>query len=392
MFDLAAVQAALREAKLDGWLMYDFRGSNILARRILGFTDDNVGSRRWVYFIPAQGTPRKLVHRIEMGALDAVPGDKEVYLRWQEFEAGLKHALGGAKCVAMEYMPRNGIPTLCRVDAGTVELVRSLGADVVSSGDLIQQFEAVLDDEQWQLHLEADRHTRAAFDVAWSTMANGLRSGKALTERMVQDAIMAHFAAHGLTTYHPPIVGVGPNSGDPHYETGDAPLREGDFVLVDLWAKMDKPRSVYSDLTRVGFLGTSVPAKYEEIFQIVAAARDAAIARVRAAFATGQPLYGYQVDDAARAVIERAGHGAAFVHRTGHSIGQETHGNGTNMDNLETHDARRVLKRTLFSVEPGIYLPEFGVRSEVNVYVDQDGQVHVTGDLQKNVLPVLAAY
>ena len=390
MFDLVAIQTAIRAQNLDGWLMYDFRGSNILARRILQFTDGSMGSRRWMYFIPATGTPRKLVHRIESGALDHLPGDKTIYLKWQEFEAGVAGLVGGLKTVAMEYSPRNGNPYISRVDAGTVELVRAQKADVVPSGDLVQQFEAVWDDEQWAMHLAAGEHTNSAYGVAWKFIADQIRQHGVTTEDAVRDQIMAHFARHGLTTYHPPIVGVNANSGDPHYETGTAPIRAGDFVLVDLWAKLDKPRAVYSDLTRVGFVGETVPDKYESIFKIVAAARDAAIALVRSRFAAGQVLQGFEVDDACRAVIEKAGYGQYFVHRTGHSIGQEVHGNGANMDNLETHETRRVLPGSCFSVEPGIYLPEFGVRSEVDVFVDRQCQVHVTaGELQYSIMPIL---
>jgi Xaa-Pro dipeptidase len=241
------------------------------------------------------------------------------------------------------------------------------------------------------MHLEAAKHTNSAFERAWKFIADRVRTNGSVTESEVQDEIMQHFAEHGMTTYHPPIVGVGPHSGDPHYETGDAPMGEGDFVLVDLWAKLDQPRAVYSDLTRVGFIGSTVPEKYETIFQVVAQARDAAIDCVKAAFAAGEPLQGWQVDQACRDVITAAGYGHAFVHRTGHSIGQETHGNGANMDNLETHEQRLVLPGTCFSVEPGIYLPEFGVRSEINVFVDKSGQVHVTGgELQRKVVPILA--
>jgi Xaa-Pro aminopeptidase len=390
MFDLAAIQAALRAQGLDGWLLYDFRGSNILARRILKFADGTMGSRRWMYFIPATGQPRKLVHRIESGALDHLPGDKTVYLKWQEFEAGVAGLCTGQKTLAMEYSPRNGIPTLSRVDAGTVELVASCGPRVVCSGDLIQLFEAVWDDEQWAMHQAAGVHTNSAYQVVWKFIADEVRSKGGTTEMAVSDLIMAHFAKHGLTTYHPPIVGVNANSGDPHYETGTAPIRAGDFVLVDLWAKLDKPRAVYSDMTRVGFVGDTVPGKYEAMFNIVAAARDAAIQLVKDRFAAGQPLQGYEVDDACRAVIERAGYGQYFVHRTGHSIGQEVHGNGANIDNLETHETRRILPGCCFSIEPGIYLPEFGVRSEVDVFVDHRSQVHVTaGELQKTVMPIL---
>jgi len=401
MFDLATIQAALREFSLDGWLLYDFRGSNVLALRVLDLESRPRLSRRFLYYIPREGAPRKLVHRIEPGALDHLPGEKTVYVRWQDFEAGVSRLIAGSQRIAMEYSPRNANPYISRVDAGTIELVRGTGAEILSSGDLIQLFEATWDDEQWAMHREAERHTTSAFTRAWDFIAREVRAAGETTEKRVMQEIMRHFSENGLTTYHPPIVAVGPHSGDPHYETGDAPIRAGDFVLIDLWAKLDRPRSVYSDLTRVGFVGTEVPDRYEQIFQIVAQARDAAIARVREAFAgrsgtssTPQtPLYGWQVDEAAREVITAAGYGDAFVHRTGHSIGQETHGNGANMDNLEAHDERQVMRRTCFSIEPGIYLPEFGIRSEVNVFIDAAGEVHVTGGpVQTRVLPILAEF
>jgi Xaa-Pro aminopeptidase len=391
MFDLAAVQAALREAALDGWLLYDFRGSNVLARRVLNLDESHVGSRRFFYCVPAHGQPRKLVHRIESGALEHLPGERTVYLNWQSLEAGLAGLVAGMRKVAMEYSPRNAIPYVSRVDAGTVEQVRARGVEVVSSGDLIQRFEAVWDDEQWASHLAAEKHTTSAYHRAWQFIARHVRN-RPVRETEVQREILDHFAEHGLTTSHPPIVGSNAHSGDPHYEPlpgRDGKIREGDFVLIDLWAKLDRPRAVYSDLTRVGFVGRDVPDRYTKIFQIVARARDAAIEFVRDAFVAGRPLAGWQVDQAARDVIEAAGFGKEFVHRTGHSIGQETHGNGANMDNLETHDERRVLPRTCFSIEPGIYLPDFGVRSEVNVYIDAAGGVHVTGGpLQTEVLAV----
>jgi Xaa-Pro aminopeptidase len=396
MFDLSAIQSAIREDGLDGWLLYDFRGLNVLARRVLRFPADAHATRRWFYFVPANGTPKKLCHRIEPGSLDAYPGDRSIYLRWQELEAGVAALTKGAKRIAMEYVPRNANPYVSRVDAGTVELVRSTGVEVVPSGDLIQRFEACWDDEQWAMHLEAAKHTESAYAAAWKFIAERVRAGHKLHEMEVQETIMAHFARNNLVTDHAPIVGVGPHSGDPHYapKPGDAGLiKEGDFVLIDLWAKMNRPRAVYSDLTWVGFVGREVPAKYEDVFQIVRRARDAAIVRVQNAFAKGEALQGYQVDDACREVIEKANYGAAFVHRTGHSIGEETHGNGANMDNLETHETRRVMRRTCFSVEPGIYLPEFGVRSEVNVYIGADSTVHVTGPKpQERVLSVLAEF
>jgi len=394
MFDLVAIQAALREFGLDGWLLYDFRGSNVPARRVLGLEGQGkpLGSRRFLYAIPARGEPRKLVHRIEPGALDHLPGDRRIYTRWQEWEAGVAALVAGLGRVAMEYAPRGGNPYVARVDAGTVELVRDCGPEVVSSGDLIQLFEATWDDDQWRMHREAEVHTRAAYARAWGLIAERTADGGSIGEAEVQAAILDHFKKFGLTTYSPPIVAVGPHSGDPHYEPRpdrDTPIRRGDFVLIDLWAKLDAPRAVYSDLTRVGYVGDTVPPAYEDIFRIVARARDAAIERVRGAFAAFEPLHGWEVDAAARRVIEAAGYGPKFVHRTGHSIGQETHGNGANMDDLETHDERLVLRRTGFSIEPGIYLDEFGVRSEVNVFIDANARVHVTGGLQARVVPIL---
>lgn len=394
MFDLNAIQSALREFGFDAWLFYDFRGSNPLARSILKL-EGGMNSRRFMYLVPAKGTPQKLVHRIEAGALDSLPGDRHVYLRWEELAAGVHDLVAPYKKVAMEYSPKNAIPYVSIVDAGTIELVKSAGVDVQSSGDLIQIFEAAWSDEAWKMHLEADKHTQSAYDVAWKMMADGVRAGKPAREVEVQKAIMDHFAAHRLTTYHPPIVGVGPHGGDPHYEPvplKDSAINRDDFVLVDLWAKVDRPGGVYSDITRVGYMGEKVPEKFTKVFDIVAAARDAAIDTVRDAFKAGRPVYGWQVDDAARNVIKKAGYGDQFVHRTGHSIGHEVHGNGANMDNLETHDERRIVKRTCFSVEPGIYLLEFGVRLEVDVFVDGDGQVHVTGGIQKEVVPILARY
>jgi len=394
MFDLAAVQAAIREQKLDGWLLYDFRTINILAARVLGTVDAH-RSRRWAYYVPANGQPKKLVHRIESAALDHLPGsDSTVYLKWQEFEAGIGHLVNGSKRIAMEYAPRNGNPYISRVDGGTIELVRSFGPEIVSSGDLIQQFEATWDDEQSAMHQEAAVHTDAAFGVAWQFIAEQIRKHGFVLETVVQARILEHFAATGLTTDHPPIVGEGPHSADPHFAPSpdtDRKIGPGSFVLIDLWAKLDKPRAVYSDLTRVGYVGDQVPAKIDKVFHIVTAARDAAIARVRRAFEKGEPLQGWEVDAACREVIEKAGYGQYFTHRTGHNIGQETHGNGCNMDGLETKEERRVMPRTCFSVEPGIYLPgEFGVRSEINVYIDKNSGVHVTGGaLQTEIRRIL---
>lgn len=391
--DIPEAQHALQQAGLDGWLLYDFRGSNPLARRILRLDPQLVTTRRWYYFVPARGAPLKLVHRIEASVLDNWPGEKRVYLRWQELESALREVVAG-KRLALEYSPRNAIPSISRVDGGTVELLRSFGAELVCSADLVQQFEAVWTSEQWRLHLEAAQHTNNAFRLAWRFLTEQLSKGRTVRESEVQLKILDYFAQNNLVTDHPPIVAAGPHSADPHYTVtpaSDAVINRDQLVLIDLWAKVNHPDGVYSDLTRVAWTGERVPPQVQAIFGIVARARDAVLARVREAFDRRETLQGWQLDDVAREVITRAGYGDCFVHRTGHNIGREVHGNGANLDNLETHDERRILPGTCFSVEPGIYLNDFGIRSEVNVFVDWQGQVHVTGgEVQDRVSALLS--
>ena len=387
-FDVAAIREAIHQFGFDGWLLYDFRGSNVLAQRVLNIDPAAHASRRFAYFIPAAGEPKKLVHRIEDGALDHLPGEKTIYLRWQQWEQGLAALLEGAQHVAMEYSPRNANPYVAKVDAGTVELVRSCGVQVGSSGDLVQLFEAVWSDEQWDMHRQAEELVGEGFHTAWRFIVEEIKARGVVRETEVQTCIMNHFAASGLVTDHPPIVGVGAHSGLPHYAPqpgSDGEIREGQLVLIDAWARLDQPDAVFADYTRMAFVGSKTPEQYAQVFAVVAAARDAGIECVKNAFANGEPLAGWQVDDATRRVIDDAGYGRFFRHRTGHNIGQETHGNGAHMDNLETREERRVLPRTCFSIEPGIYLDEFGVRSEINVYVDADSKVHVTGDAQREV-------
>ena len=393
MAEIEAIQQALREGQIDGWLMYDFRGSNPLARRVLGLDGIKPGSRRFFYLIPAAGEPIKIVHAIEAAALDHLPGRKLVYFRWQELEASVQKAIGDHRRLAMEYSPRNANPYIARVDAGTIELVRSFGVEVVPSGDLIQRFEAVWDDNQWSMHQEAAEIARTAFNVAFGLIADRVRHEGSVLESTVQAAIMDHFQTHGAITDSGPTVAVGPHSGDAHYSVtpaSDAPIHKGDFVLIDLWCKLDRPKAVYADYTRCGFVGAEVPEKYESLFNVAVRARDAGLNLVRDSFQAGRSLRGGEVDEATRAVIDQAGRGDFFTHRTGHNIGQMTHGNGAHIDNLETRDERLIIPRTCFSIEPGIYLSEFGVRTEIDVYITKEGNVIVTGgDPQTCVLPIL---
>lgn len=385
---LSEIQQALQQEGCDGWLFYDFRGSDPLAYHILGLDAAAISTRRWYYFIPAQGEPVGIVSSVEPHRLDTLPGRKRVFLSWQQHHECLTETLHGVRRVAMQYSPGNAIPYISRVDAGTIELIRQFGIEVVSAANLVQRFEAVWTPTQWQSHLRAAKGVRETVDEAFTYIRNHVGG----TEYDVQQCILASFATRGLTTYHPPIVAVNAHSADPHYTPTaehSAPIRPGDFVLIDLWAK--EPQGVYADITWTGFMGTQVPSRYQEIFTLVRDARDAAIAFVQERVHQGQPFCGYEVDAASRKVIAGAGYGDRFVHRTGHSIGEEVHGNGANMDGLETHDERRVLPATCFSIEPGIYLTgEFGVRSEVNVYVAEHEAV-VTGEpMQREVIPILA--
>jgi Xaa-Pro dipeptidase len=391
MPDIQAIQKALRDEKLDGWLFYDILHRDPIAYRVLGL-GDVLAKRRWFYFIPAKGSPRKLVHRIESFTLDTLPGEKMQYAAREEMEKNLPKLLGNAKTVAMQYSPKNAVPQISLVDAGTVELIRGFKRKVVSSANLIQLFEAAWSSEQHESHMAAgklvDKITRAAFEHA----ANLVRSKTALTEYDLQQWMAAQFRENGLTADSDPIVAVGPHSGDPHYEPKaqcSSPIREGDLLLLDVWGKLAKPGSVYYDITWMGYLGAKVPEKYAKIFGIARQARDAAVNFVRESISAGRAIEGWQVDRASREVIRRAGYGKFFVHRTGHNIGQDVHGAGANMDDLESHDVRRIIPRTCFSVEPGIYTPEFGVRTEVNVYVGEK-EAGVTGAVQSEILPLLA--
>jgi len=390
MPQIDAIQAELRSTGLDGWLFYDFHHRDPIAARVLGL-DAGMGTRRWFYLIPADGTPRKLVHRIESSALDSLPGKKFVYASFEELQKELARLMARCRKVAMQYSPRNAIPYISLVDAGTVELVRAQGCRVVSSADLVQKFEASWTAEQYALHLEAgrliDRITQDAFVYA----AERVKAKSALSEFDLQRWILDRFRAAGIITAEPPIVAVGAHTADPHYEPRaehSSPIRKGDLLLLDVWGKLDRAASVYYDITWVGYLGAVVPEEYARIFAIVSEARDRAISFVQQSLAAGRAVKGWQVDQVARNVIRKARFGKYFVHRTGHNIGQEVHGNGANMDSLETHDVRRILPQTCFSIEPGIYLPEFGVRSEVDVYVD-GAEARVTGPMQTGILPLL---
>jgi len=387
--NLEAIQSELKKQKLDGWLFFDHHKRDALAYRVLGFTVDRHVTRRWYYLIPAEGEPAGLAHNVEPGMLDALPGKKAHYSSWQDQLSGLRTLLSGQRRVAMQYSPNCAIPYVSMVDAGTVELVRSLGVEVVSSADLIQYFEARWNKQSLESHLEAGRRVDQARRRAFEMIGGKVRAGSAVSEYEVQQFIRKEFERTGLFTTDGPIVAVNANASDPHYEPSaesSPAIRAGDFVLIDMWAKLDKPHSVYYDITWTGVCGEPTP-EMRNVFAIVRDARDRAVDRVKRAVAAKEEIHGFEVDDAARNYIKEQGFGKYFVHRTGHSIGEDIHGSGANMDNLETHDERRVIPWTCFSVEPGVYLPNFGVRSELNVFVGDDEAI-VTGEIQKELVVI----
>jgi Xaa-Pro dipeptidase len=385
---LESIQSSLRAAKLDGWLFFDHHRRDPLAYRILGLPEDLQPTRRWYYFLPANGEPRKLVHRIESGALDSVPGKKDLYSSWADQQSKLSGLLSGAKRIAMQYSANCAIPYVSLVDAGTIELVRDTGVEIVTSADLVQEFESRWSEKQFQLHLEAgklvDKVLRDAFDI----VGEKLRSKHSITEYEVQQFIRHGFAHRGLYSDHGPIVAVNANASDPHYEPScerTAHIQSGDVLLIDLWAKLAETGAVYYDITWIGFCGDIVPDTVRNVFEIVRDARKRGSQFVIGRVAQRTPIAGFEVDDVVRSHIAQNGYGEYFFHRTGHSIGTEVHGTGANMDNLESHDERRLIPGSCFSIEPGIYLPEFGIRSEVNVYVGE-GFAQVTGEQQQQIV------
>ena len=389
---IAAVQQALREDGFDGWLLYDFHGSNPIASRVAGLASSGkMATRRWYYLIPASGEPRGLVHAIERHNLDELPGEKRPYAGRQQLDAGLRDLLKGIRRVAMEYSPGNNIPYLSRVDAGTIEAVRQLGVDVGSSGDLVQRFEAIWSDEAYQTHVAASERLYRIKDRAFDVVRERTRNGAALNEYELQQMMVAWFREEGLVSGDAPNVSAQENAGDPHYSASresSRAIRPNELLLLDLWGKLPTPGAVFADITWVAFAGERVPDEFARAFAAARDGRDAAVQLVQSTVAAGKELRGWQVDRVCRDVIDRAGFGELFIHRTGHSLGEDVHGNGVHMDDYETHDDRRLIPGTGFTIEPGVYTDRFGVRTEINMFVTER-EARVTGPLQRDIVPLV---
>jgi Xaa-Pro aminopeptidase len=390
--DIAAVQAALAEDGLDGWLLYDFHGSNPIARSLAGLNGSGkMTTRRWYYMVPTTGEPRALVHAIEPYTLDSLPGHKGIYAGREALAAGLDGLVRGLSRVAMEYSPENANPYLARVDAGTVESIRRRGVDVVSSGDLVQRFASLWDANALAAHLKASDALYRIKDRAFAAIAGRIKAGRVFTEYDIQQLMVGWFEEEGLATDAPPVVAAMEHAGNPHYmppAEGSRVIGRDELVLLDLWGKLRAPGAVYADITWVGFTGSRVPEEFARAFDAIARARDAAIRLVQNAASNGTTLRGWQVDRASRQVLEAAGYGPNVFHRTGHNLGVEVHGNGVHMDDYETHDDRRLLVGTGFTIEPGVYFDHFGVRTEVNMYVDA-GEARVSGPAQTAIITLV---
>ena len=385
---VVSIQASLAELEVPAWLFYGFRDLDPIATRILRFSPDVHATRRWFYLVPVRGEPVKLVHRIESGVLDHLPGRKEVYLQWQQLHSRLSSMLQDVPSAAMQYSENNTIPYISRVDAGTVQLVRSCQTSVISSANLVQRFESAWSPSQLEQHCETARGLTSIMEAAFDAAAAQIKAHGESDERTIQEFILNRFQEEGWITSSPPLVSVNENSADPHYQASAekyARIRKGDFLLIDLWAKPKRATSVYADITWTGFFGEKAPRQHRKVFDVVRRARQRGVEFLHERLQAGSPPEGWEVDDAVRAVIREAGYEEFFVHRTGHSLGEEVHGNGVNFDNLETHDTRLTIPGIACTIEPGIYLEPFGVRSELNVYIRQDGP-QVTTPLQEEIL------
>ena len=388
--DIKRIQAELKKAGFDGWLFYDFHNHDLLGYRILGLDEKRMTTRRWFYYIPAEGEPIRLVHSVERSRLDAIPGKKIVYLPWRQLHSLLREILGAPKKIAMQYSPMNNIPYVSMVDGGTLELIRSFGHEVVSSANLVQMFESVINEAGYQSHVEAGKLVQKIKDEAFEEIRKAVRNKTGATEYDVAQFILRRFKESDLETHDIPILGVNDHPADPHFEPTKENARtfkEGDCVLIDLWARFSKPKSIYYDITWCGYIGKTPPAKYLEIWNTVVSARNTAVQFIKDKFAKGETCYGWEIDDACRAVIRAAGYGDYFVHRTGHSIGEEVHGNGVNIDNLETKEERQLIPGICFSIEPGIYFDgQMAARTEINVFITLKGEVTIAGDVQKDLI------
>jgi len=387
--NLAAIQSALRERNIDAWLFCDHHHRDPIAYRVLGLPPSLMVTRRWFYMIPAEGEPLKLVHKIEAGHLDSLPGKKNQYSGWQELFDKLKAMLANQRDLAMQYSPNNIVFYVSLVDGGTIDLIRGLGKNVVSSADLVAQFESTWTEEQIQSHFAARDSIDSIVADSFKEIGRRVRNGGA-KEHEIQQWFMEAFSRENIVTDDPPIVAVNANAGNPHYEphaSHPVSIREGDLVLLDVWGKKNTAAAVYYDITWMGFVGGAPSSRIHEVFDIVRDARDAGVKTVLDAINAGRRIAGWEVDRATRGHIQKAGYGDYFIHRTGHSIGTDVHSNGANMDDLEIHDERQILPNSCFSIEPGIYLPEFGVRSEVNVLV-RAKSAEVTGKIQREIVTI----
>jgi Xaa-Pro dipeptidase len=392
-FDLRTIQKAIKDTKLNGWLFYDFHGSDPIGKRILNLSLDINHTRRWYYYIPAQGVPVKLVHSIERDVLDHLPGKKIVYLGWQEMEDKLRTVFKIGDKIAVQYSPKNAIPYISRMDAGTFELLKSFKVKLLSSADLVQKFEACLTQFQLNTHINAAKLLNNIVQKTFQIIKQKIGAHEEINEFIIQQFMIDELKNRGLYYDQAPIVAANQNSGNPHYtpsQENNSPIYPGSLIQLDIWAKENNDNAIYADISWVGYVGNVVPDEQMKIFNIIKTARDRAVDFIDISIKSNKIIYGWQVDDIARNIINDAGYGSYFLHRTGHSIGRDLHANGVNIDNLETKDERKIIPGTCFSIEPGIYFSKYGMRTEIDVYVDENGAHVFTQPVQENIVAILA--
>lgn len=389
---LPSIQQKLKDEKMNGWLIYDFRRNNDIGCDFLEIPHDQLLTRRFFYWIPKYGEPVKVVSLVEPNSLDHLPGKKLTYLSWQNLEQYVKSLLTPQTSIVMEYSPKNAVPAVSKVDAGTMDLIRSFGVDVLSSAEIMQHYTSVWDESQLKLHLEAAKVLDDTAQKTWQMIHDVIKANHKLTEYDVQQFMIEYMHMNHCVLEGHPICAINENSADPHYTPTAKKSKSivpGDFILIDLWCKKKERHAVFADITRVACLGKPTE-KQQMVFQIVRKAQQQATEFVQKRILEDKPLMGWEIDQAARQVIVDADFGQYFIHRTGHNIDIKDHGNGTHIDSLETLDLRPIIPNTCFSIEPGIYITgEFGVRLEYDIFIKADKSILVTGGIQDTIPDLL---
>ncbi len=387
-FNLNAIQKSLLELKIDGWLFYDFMGSDSIGRSILGISSKEKNNRGWYYYIPYQGAPSKLVHGIESKIFDHLPGKKEVYIDRREMIEKLHSLFKAGQKIALQYSPYNAIPTISKIDAGTFELLKSFKLNLISSGDLIQQFDACLSKIQLNTHINVSKELDEVLKKALQYIKHKVQKHQEITELSLQKFLKKQIKAHGLVTDMEPVVATGDNTANPHYSTGEtnnSPIHVRRLVQLTFCAKEKKDDAVYSSISWVAYIGDEVPPEYQNNFKIVKNCRDKMMEFIDQSLKRKKKIRGWEVDDFTRKYVEKEGLIGNFLHRSGHSLGISCYAHAVNLDNLETKDDRQIIPGLCLSISPGVYFADYGMKTEINIHTDSKGVRLSTKSIQNEI-------